>query len=61
MINEDHNGSTNNNKVVNGVWQYRLCLQAFVLVGEAFLFLLKGSKVHHKSAKWITIDLAVFC
>jgi hypothetical protein len=41
-------------KVDNGVRQSRLRLWAFVSVGEAFLFLFKASKVHHKSAKWIT-------
>jgi hypothetical protein len=41
-------------KVVNEVRQSRLRLRAFVLVGEAFLFLLKYSKVHHNSAKWLT-------
>jgi hypothetical protein len=41
-------------KVDNGVHQSRLLLRAFVSVGEDFLFLFKDSKIHHKSAKWIT-------
>jgi hypothetical protein len=45
---------TINNKVDNRVRQSRLRLSAFVSMGEAFLFLFKASKVHHKSAKWIT-------
>ena len=32
----------------NGVRQSRLCLRAFVLVGEAFLFMFEASNVHHK-------------
>jgi hypothetical protein len=41
---------TIDNKVDNEVRQYNLCLWAFVSVGEAFLFLFKNSKLHHKSA-----------
>jgi hypothetical protein len=41
-------------KVVNDVRQSRLRLRAFVLVDEAFLFILKDSKVHHNSSKWLT-------
>jgi hypothetical protein len=40
---------TINNKIDNGVQQSRLLLWAFVSMGEAFLFLLKTSKLHHKS------------
>jgi hypothetical protein len=41
-------------KVDNGVRQYHLRLWAFVLVGEALLFLFEASNVHHKSVEWIT-------
>ena len=34
----------------NGVRQSHLCLWAFVLVGEAFLFMFKASKLHHNNA-----------
>ena len=49
--NKHKNHQTITEKVVNGVRQYRLRLRAFVSVGEAFLFLFKASKIHHKSAK----------
>jgi hypothetical protein len=35
----------------NGVRQSRLCLWAFVSVGEALLFMLKALKWHHNNAK----------
>jgi hypothetical protein len=35
----------------NGVRQSRLCLWAFVSVGEDFLFMFKDLKIHHNSAK----------
>ena len=41
-------------EVDNGVRQSRLRLRAFVLVGEAFLFMFEYLKVHHKSAKKVT-------
>jgi hypothetical protein len=34
----------------NGVQQSRLRLRAFVLVGEAFLFIFEALNVHHESA-----------
>jgi hypothetical protein len=44
------NHQTITTKVDNEVQQYRLHLWAFVSMGEAFLFLFKASKVHHKNA-----------
>jgi hypothetical protein len=37
-------------EVDNRVRKSRLCLWAFVSVGEAFLFLFEASNVHHKSS-----------
>ena len=46
-----HKESSNHKrKVVNRFWQDYLCLRAFVLVGEAFLFLFEALNVHHESS-----------
>jgi hypothetical protein len=51
----NHKGTTNHkHQSDNGVRQSRLHLQAFVSVGEAFLFLFQALKVHHNNAKRIT-------
>jgi hypothetical protein len=43
--NKHEETANHNSKIVNGVRQSRLRLKAFVSVGEAFLFMLKASKV----------------
>jgi hypothetical protein len=47
-------------KVDNEVWQSRLCLWAFVSVGEALLFILKYQKYIMKVPNGLQTDLTMF-
>jgi hypothetical protein len=50
-----HNETTNHkHQCDNGVRQSRLCLRAFVSVGEYFLFMFEALNVHHNSAQNVT-------